>query len=360
MKILHIVPALEAGGVERGTIDLALSLEKQGESVVVISNGGRLVEELEKNDISHIKLPVHKKSLTSLLIIPKIARILKSQEIDIVHASSRVPAWIGFLASKLTTTPFVTSCHGFYSKHPFSYVMGWGKLVMVISKSIEKRMTQDFNVPENKIRLVYRGLDLAQYPYHPEKYDNEKHSFTIVNIGRLSPIKGQLEFIKAMKHVSNRIKHVEAWIVGAPQKGKEYYLDKLKALVKELGLEKHVKFLGLRSDIQDLLKKSDCLVLSSNVPEGFGRTVIEAGAVGTAVCASDVGGIKEIIDNGVSGLLFPPKDQVAMADAIVRMLVDISLRKTCVKNLRKKVERFFTLEQMAETTLDVYKEAIEK
>lgn len=357
MKILHMVPALEAGGVETGTVDLALSLGNLGVSVIVISSGGRLLRNLEQSGIPHIKLPVHKKSLSSLLLVPRVASIIKARHIDIVHASSRIPAWIGFLACKLTGTPFVTSCHGFYSKHFFSRVMGRGKLVMVISKAIEKRMVEGFKVPKEKIRLVYRGVDLAKYPYHPGKNDEEKNSFTIINIGRLTPIKGQNEFIKAMKRV-NRIKRVEAWIVGGAQRGKEHYLDELKNLARELGIEERIRFLGTRSDIADLLKKADCLVLSTNVPEGFGRAVIEAGAIGTPVCASGIGGIKEIIDNGTSGLLFPAEDEVAMADSIVKMLSDVDLRKRCAGNLRKKVEGFFTLDRMARETLSVYKEAV--
>jgi len=236
--------------------------------------------------------------------------------------------------------------------------MGWGKLVMVISKSVEKRMTEDFKVPKEKIRLVYRGVDLTKYQYYPDKYDREKDYFTIINIGRLTPIKGQYEFMKAMKHVINKTKRVEIWIVGGRKIGKTRYLDTLKNSAKELGIEKHVKFLGRRSDIPALLKKSDCLVLSTKIPEGFGRTVIEAGAIGTAICASDVGGIKEIIDNGVSGLLFPAGDEIGMSEAVIRMLNDVELRKRCARNLRKKVEQFFTLDKMAKATLSVYKEAL--
>jgi glycosyltransferase involved in cell wall biosynthesis len=358
MNILHMVPALESGGVETGTVDLALSLKKFGRTVVVVSSGGRLVDALERNGITHIKLPVHKKSISALLLVPKIARILKTHKIDIVHASSRVPAWIGFFACKLTGTVFVTSCHGFYSAHLLSRVMGWGKLVMVISKTVGKRMTEAFGVPESRIRLVYRGLDLEDYPYRADKYTQEKDSFIVINIGRLTPIKGQHEFIEAMKHVAGRMKNTEAWIVGGPKEGKGDYPDTLGRLAKELGIEDRVKFLGLRSDIQDLLDKSDCLVLSTNIPEGFGRTVIEAGARGTAVCASGVGGIKEIVEDSVSGLLFPPNDPPAMADAIVRMLSDVELRQKCARNLRAKVEQNFTLDKMARRTLAVYEEAL--
>ena len=355
MNILHLVPALETGGVETGTIDLATSLKKLGQTVVVVSDGGKLVKELEKNGILHIKLPIHKKSITSLLLVPEVMRILKRENIDIVHASSRVPAWIGFLACRLTKTPFVTSCHGFYSKHFLSSVMGRGKLVMVISETIKERMVKDFRVPENKIRLIYRGLDPDKFPYDPTKYDRNKERPVVINIGRLTPIKGQREFIKAMKHVINRITTAEAWLVGD---GKEYFLDELKKVRDEQGMAGHIRFLGRRSDLKDLLKVADCLVLSTNVPEGFGRVLIEAGASGTACCASNTGGIREILEDGVSGLLFPPGDDVKMADSILKLLEDRALSKKYAGNLRKKIEACFTLDKMASETLSVYEEAL--
>jgi glycosyltransferase involved in cell wall biosynthesis len=359
MNILHMVPALESGGVETGTIDLALSLRKLGQTVIVVSSGGRLVGELEASGIIHIRLAVHRKSVSTLSLVPKIIDILKTYRIDVVHASSRVPAWIGFLACKLTGTAFVTSCHGFYSRHFFSRVMGWGKLVMVISESIGARMAEGFRVPKDRIRLVYRGLDLAKYPYSPNKYEKEPDSFVVINVGRLTSIKGQYDFIEAMKRVVRNIA-AEAWIVGGVEEGKEYHLGRLKEFTRRLNMEKYVKFLGLRSDIPDLLRKADCLVLSTNIPEGFGRSVIEAGAAGTAVCASRIGGIKEIVTDGESGLLFTPKDTAEMAGVIIKMLKDIGLRRKCSRALRKRVEENFTLDKMARSTLAVYEEALKR
>ena len=337
MNILHLVPALEYGGVETGTIDLAVSLKKLGHQVLVVSSGGPQVETLKRNGVNHIELPVHRKSPYTLFVVPKLARLITSQKIDIVHASSRVPAWAGFLATRITKTPFVTSCHGYYSRHIFSNVMGRGKLVMVISKSISGRMKNDFHVPENKIRLVYRGLDLSKYRYDAAKYKDEKKPFVVMNIGRLTPIKGHYEFIEAMRRVCDHLE-AEAWIAGGAPEGKEKYLDTLKDLTKKLHLEKHVKFLGYQSDVPKLLENADCLVLSSNIPEGFGRTIIEAGATGACVCASRIGGIPEIVEDGVSGLLFTPNESSEIANAIVRILKDKELAKKCARNLRKKVE----------------------
>ena len=361
MNILQLIPALDQGGVERGTVDLAREFVKKGHSVFVISSGGSLVRELKKSGTTHITLAIHKKDPSIILRILDVTKIIKAKKIDVVHASSRVPAWIGFFACKLTGTPFVTSCHGFYSKHFFSRVMGWGDPVMVISKTIEKRMMQDFNVAEDRIRLVYRGLNIDSYKYFPDKYDTESEKYLVVNIARITPIKGQYEFLKAMKIVKDRFnKDVKIWIVGGVDINKEGYLHKLSSLVKELDMTDSVRFFGLISDVGSILKEADCLVLSSNVPEGFGRTIIEAGASGTACCASGIGGITEIIEDGVSGLLFPPGNEEKMAEAIIKMLSDRAFCKSCAANLRAKVEKDFTLEQMASKTFAVYEEAIGK
>jgi len=358
MNILHLVPALESGGVERGTVDLALALKKFGHNIIVISSGGRMVKYLEDGGVSHVRLPLHKKSPLTFFLIPRIAKVIRDNKTDIVHASSRVPAWVGFFASRMAGTRFVTSCHGFYSKHFFSSIMARGELVMVISRAIGKRMSGAFGVPEKKIRLVYRGVDLKRFPFKADKYDEDKKSYVILNIGRLTPLKGQYEFIKAMRYVREKFGNAEAWIAGGAEKGKEAYSERLRGLAEKMKLKKCVKFLGLREDTPDLLEKADLLVLSTNVQEGFGRTVIEAGAAGCACCASAVGGIKEVIEDGVSGLLFPPHDEIKMASAIKKMLDDAALRKKCARGLRKKVEENFTLEKMANQTLAVYREIL--
>ena len=359
MNILKLVPALDQGGVERGTVDLSREFVKKGHSVFVVSNGGRLVKELRGSGATHIKLPVHKKDPSIILRILDLTKLIRSKKISVVHASSRVPAWIGFFACKLTATPFVTSCHGFYSKHFLSRIMGWGNPVIVISKSVEEMMIRDFNVPKERLRLVYRGLDVGRYEYDQSKYERDNGKYIVVNIARITPIKGQYEFIRAMKIVKDKFnKDVKVWIVGSVDINKEGYLHKLSSLVKELDMTDNVRFFGLINDVGSMFKEADCLVLSSNVPEGFGRTVIEAGATGTACCASGIGGVTEIIENGISGILFPPADEEKMADAIIKMLSNRNLSKACAANLHAKVEKDFTLEKMAAHTLDAYQEAI--
>ena len=189
MKILQILPALELGGVERGTIDLAKALKARGEGAVVISAGGSLVQELQKEGIPHYSLPVGQKSLLSLSLVPRIAEIIQKERVDIVHARSRVPGWLAWLAARKAGVSFITTCHGYYSHHLLSYVMGWGKRVIVPSQVIARHMIDDFGVSPECITLIPRGVNLAEFPFHPEKYDTlAPKTFRILNVGRFSPI----------------------------------------------------------------------------------------------------------------------------------------------------------------------------
>lgn len=357
MRIAQILPELNVGGVETGTVDLAKALKKRGEEPYVISNGGALVEELIKAGIPHLKLPVHKKSVASLALVREVAQFIERERIDIIHARSRVPAWIAYLAARRTDCDFVTTCHGYYSKHFFSRVMGWGKRVIVISHSIGRRMIDDFGVSPERITLVHRGVDLAKYRYAAGKYDQPKAgAYKIVNVGRLTPIKGHEEFIRAVHLLSKRIQNFEVSIIGAPDRGKESYFQNLKLTVNRLGLSSHIKFLGTRRDIPELLHQADLLVLPSKIPEAFGRVLIEAGASGTVVAASRIGGILDVIQDGENGLLFSPENHEDMALVMERLLKDRALSKKLSVSLRKKVEHEFSLEQMVDKTHQVYQE----
>jgi glycosyltransferase involved in cell wall biosynthesis len=168
MNILQILPELNVGGVETGTIDLSRYLVTNGHRSIVVSNGGVLVERLEKNSGVHYKLPVHKKNLwTMLRMIPKVRKIILSEKIDIVHARSRVPAWIAFFACRGTEAEFITTAHGFYKSHAFSQIMGWSKYVIVPSESIGRYMIENYKVPSHNIRCIPRIIDLERFPITP-------------------------------------------------------------------------------------------------------------------------------------------------------------------------------------------------
>ena len=356
MKIMQIVPELRSGGVERGTIDLAKYLKQKGYASVVVSAGGPLVGELTAAGVTHYALPVHKKSLFSIIrSVKALSKIVRIEGIDVIHARSRVPALIAFFVSRKTHIPFVTTCHGFYSRHFLSRLMGWGKIVIVASHIIGKRMRDDFGVPHSKIRLIARGVNLQEFQFRSLS-EGKKNQIVIGLVGRITPIKGHPLFLKAMARVTRVFPNIKIQIVGdAP---KPQYKEELLMLTRRLGLTHSVEFLGTRYDIPQLLSNMDVLVVPSVGEEAFGRVAIEAGACGVPVVATRIGGLIDIIENESNGLLVPPDDPRVLADAITRLIKEPELARSLAASMRKKVEKEYSLDLMFEKTLQVYQEAI--
>ncbi len=358
MNILQILPELNVGGVETGTLDLAKYLVRSNHKAVVVSNGGELLKELESYGAIHYQLPVHKKSLLSIIkTIPRLVEIIKKEKIDIVHARSRVPAWIAYFAARRTHTVFITTCHGYYKKHLLSGVMGWAKRVIVLSNVIARHMIDDFGVPYERIKLVPRSVDLERFKYtSPDK--KRRGEFNVGIIGRITPIKGHLHFIKAMAKVARSVPRLKIWIVGDAPASRQAYKEEIQVLVKRLGLWSYTEFLGTQRDIPEILSNLDLLVLATVTHEAFGRVIIEAQAVGVPVVATEVGGVVDIIENEKTGLLVPVADPTSMADAIIRIFKDKELARNLAENAYKKVREIYNVELMVKNTLDVYKDAL--
>ncbi|MFC1594383.1 lipopolysaccharide heptosyltransferase II [Candidatus Omnitrophota bacterium] len=358
MKVLQILPELNVGGVETGTIDLSRYLVDHGHKMVVVSNGGELVKELEKMGVVHYRLPVHRKSLFMLSkMVKELVKIIQRENVDIVHARSRVPGWIAFFATRRTNTVFVTTCHGYYSKHFLSAVMGWGKLVIVPSQVVGKHMIDDFGVPYQRIRLIPRWVALEKFKF--KSVDKKARTkFTIGIIGRITPLKGHEYLLKALAKVLRSLPYIKLLIVGDAPAHKMQHMDELKTLVRRLGLTHYVEFLGKRRDIPEILARLNLLVLSTTTEEAFGRVILEAQASGVPVVATRVGGVVDIIEDGKTGLLVPPKSPDAMAEAIVKILKDTKRAQEFSENAYKRVREYFTLDLMAEKTLDAYNEAL--
>jgi lipopolysaccharide heptosyltransferase II len=358
MNILQVIPELNVGGVETGTLDLAKYLVRQKHKAIVVSAGGQLVQELQSCGAIHYQLPVHKKSLVSIIkTIPHLVRIIKKEEIDIVHARSRVPAWIAYFACLRTNAVFITTCHGFYKKHAFSHVMGWAKRVIVISNVIARHMVDDFKVPCERIRLVPRSVDLEKFKFiSPEK--KRKKVFNVGIIARITPIKGHLHFIKAMARVSRRVAHLKIWIIGDAPASRLGYKEELQVLIRRLGLSHCTEFLGTQRDISGVLSNLDLLVLATTSHEAFGRVIIEAQASGVPVVATRVGGVVDIIDDEKTGLFVSPADPASMAEGIMKIHNDLQLAKRLAEEAYKKVQEKYRVELMVKNTLDIYHEAL--
>ncbi|MFH0753112.1 MAG: glycosyltransferase, partial [Candidatus Omnitrophota bacterium] len=355
MKILQILPELNVGGVERGTLDLAQYLMDHGHESIVVSNGGTLVPTLEAGGSRHFTLPVHRKNiLIAWECMKELRRIIVEEKVDIVHARSRVPAWIAYLATRKTDAEFVTTCHGYYSMNFLSGIMGWGKLVIVISEVIGWHMIEHFRVSAQNIRLIPRSVDLEKFKFRPRP--SGRSSVVVSMIGRITPLKGHSFFLEAMAKVIRVMPYVKVRIIGDAPEQKYDYKDSLILLTRRLGIAENVEFMGNRSEIPSLLSESDVLVLGTVTQEAFGRVLIEAQAVGVPVVATKVGGVVNIVEHEKTGLLVLPKDVDAMAGAVLRLINDHKLVDSMAVEARRRVEEKYTIETMASKTLAVYDE----
>lgn len=359
MKVLQILPELNVGGVETGTVDFARYLVNHGHQSFVVSNGGMLVDDLTRNGSVHVPMPVHKKNLfTMMMCVRRLRAFIRKERIDIVHARSRVPAWISYFACRGTQAQFVTTCHGYYSTHFFSRAMGWGKRVIAISQVIARHMVLDFKVPPELVRVIPRSVDLSRFQIE-RAAKSPSDPKVITMIGRITPLKGHPYFLRAMAHVVRQIPNLKIQIIGDAPPHKRFYLDEILLLTRRLGLEKHVEFLGNRRDIPHLLAHSDCLVLSTITEEAFGRVILEAQAAGVPVVATRVGGVVEIIDHEKTGLLVMPKDVESMAKAVLKVLNDPGLAEKFTEEAQRKIDAQYTIKHMAGATLKVYEEVMD-
>jgi len=358
MNILQMLPELHVGGVETGTLDLAQYLCRYGHRAIVISNGGDLVKELESHGAKHYTLPVHRKSLwTMFRMIKCVKKIIQDEKVDIVHARSRIPAWIAYFASRKTKASFITTCHGYYNNRFFSQIMGWARIVITPSKVIARHMIDDYYVSPEAIRCIPRSVDLSKYEVQRKKRTANARPVVAI-VGRLTKLKGHEFFIQAMAKVVQKISNMKIWIIGDAPQGKAFYKEELEMLVKRLGLKEHVEFLGNRRDIPKLLSQTDVLVLSTITQESFGRVILEAQAAQVPVVATEVGGVVDIIDDEKTGLLVMPKDIEAMAKSVIRLLKDRELSQSIVIEAKKKLQEKFTLEKMALSTIAAYEELL--
>ncbi len=334
LTVVQVLPALNAGGVERGTQEFARELARAGHRSIVISNGGRLVEQIVADGSEHIAMPVHRKSLVSIFQVRPMRRLLESLNADVVHVRSRMPAWIVWLAWRKmdpqTRPRLVSTFHGMYSVNAYSAIMAKAEHTIAISECVRRYILDNYGLAESGITLIPRGVDPAAFKKNAADeawrqalfadYPNMVGKKIILMPGRLSRWKGQEAFLEMMARLVRLRPDCHGVIVGDAEPDKQHYLQELMSKRAELGLENSVSFVGHRSDIPAFYDLASVTCHMSNKAEPFGRTVPESLASGTPVVAYDRGGASESLKVGFPHGLVAPDDVVSFAARVADLL----------------------------------------
>lgn len=371
-KILQLIPALESGGVEKGAFEIARALDKQQMSSLIASAPGSMVAKLPQS-CQHIHLALDKKNpLLFWSLVAKISKIISEHGINVVHACSRWPAWIGYYAAMKSNCHFITGFHGFYGtgseiKKRYNSIMLKGERVIAVSDVLRSHILQEYSHIvenlENKIEVIYRGVDCSN-EFHPDKINTEICAQLAKSWGlqdgvavilfpaRFSRWKGHLFFLDALEKIPTEYKF--CCIFMGDMSGNENYIEQINKKIYHLGLKGIVRLQNHTPNMREAYYLADMVVAPSLKPEAFGRIAIEAQAMCAPVLAMAHGGSMETISDGVGGWLLP-EDQNAWTAKITELLaLNQNTRQQIGYAGRDYVSRYFSLEQMGKLTVDLY------
>lgn len=356
-----MLPRLQSGGVERGTLEIAAALVQAGHRSIVVSEGGAMVTRLVAAGSEHVEMQVAKKQLGTFNTIRRLAAFIGRENPDVVHARSRLPAWLCWQALKSCrgfVPRFATSVHGLYSVNRYSAVMAKGDLIEAVSDTARDYLLENYpHVDPTRVRTIYRGVDPELYysGFRPSagwiqgwrESLGETDATTIVLPGRLSRLKGHFEFLDVCRELGRIGLRFQGFIVGGIDRGREKYAQSLKREIEgDRFLNERVTMLGHRNDLREIISVADVVVSLSTKPEAFGRTVLEALSLGTPVVAFGHGGAGEILRKHFPYGAVPPFDCRAVAETII----DIT------RTSRFITPHDYTLKKMCEQSISMYRE----
>lgn len=342
--ILQILPALNQGGVERGTVQIDHAIVEAGWNSVVVSSGGRLVEQLKGK---HIELPLATKNPIKILLnARKLQKIIEAEGVDIVHARSRAPAWSAKIAAEKTQAHFMTTFHGTHKigselKRKYNSVMASGEVVIAVSEFIKNHILENYQVDAKKIVVIPRGVNLEEFSpdVEPIGLGAPAGKKLVILPGRITRWKGQKVFAEAMRGVD-----AIGVIVG--DVGSKDYMREVEEILPD-----NVIVLPGTRELAAVLVNADVVVTASTQAEAFGRIAIEAQALGKPVVATTIGGSLETVIDGKTGVLVQPDNVESMRAGIEKILAS---KKKWAKPCRENAEKF-SEKIMQEKTLAVYK-----
>lgn len=370
--VLQIVPSLVTGGAERGCVDVAAAVVEAGGTALVASSGGPMVHELVRAGAEHVTLPLATKRPWSIRRNARhLAELIGARGVDIVHARSRAPAWSAFLACRKTGTPFVTTFHAPYAitsplKRWYNSVMARGERIIAISDYVARYIAANYRVDASRIRVIPRGIDFERFS--PDRVGAERVVQlarrwrladgvpVILLAARLTRWKGQLVMLDALARLNRR--DVRCMLVGSSQ-GRVAYRRELEQRIGELGLGAVVRIDEDCNDMPAAYMLSDVVVHASTDPEGFGRVIVEAQAMGRPVIASNLGAPPDAIRHGETGWLAPPGDPDALAELLdIALSLDPEERSAMADRAMAFAHENFSRRSMTESTIEVYDEVL--
>lgn len=365
LTVVQLLPALESGGVERSTLEIAEALVRAGHRAIVVSAGGRLVAPLLASGAEHITLDIGRKSLLTLRHVRGLRDLFARECVDIVHARSRLPAWLGFKAVGALPASqrprFVTTVHGLNSPGRYSAVMTYGERVICVSESVRRFVLQHYpRTDAGKLRVIPRGIDPTQFPRRPwpdaamrahfsEQYPALRGDGPLLLLpGRGTRLKGHADAIALLSRLRSEGTQATLWMPGAREHGREAYIAELEGEAAQAGVADALVITPPTSRIADAYAAADLVLQLSRKPEAFGRTVVEALSVGRRVLGWAHGGVGELLAQLQPQGAVPPFDEVQLAHTAQAMLAQPPSLATMPAN--------YTLRAMQSATLATYQE----
>ncbi len=365
LTIVQLLPQLNAGGVERGTLEINRALVAKGHRSIVISGGGQLVPQLQAEGGEHVQMQVWKKSPLTLASVGRLRRWMADVQPDIMHARSRVPAWVTWLAwrrmAAASRPRFMTTAHGMNRPNMYSRIMTYGERVIAVSNTCRDFLLN--NYPEtdpSKVEVVHRGVDPIEFPYGHQpseswlqqwytKHPELRGKFVACVPGRVTRFKGHLDFIQAIRLLKDRGTFINGVIAGGEDPRRTNYSNELRARITELELNDQITFTGHRSDIKDVISACDVSVSTSiKPPESFGRAVLESVRLGKITLGYAHGGVGEVLSTVYPEGCVPLQDVEFLASRLH------AAKSGQIQPPREN--RDFLLKTMQDKTLAIYKQ----
>ena len=371
--ILQVIPDLAAGGAERTTVEMAEAITGAGGRALVVSEGGRLESSLARAGGELIKLPVASKNPVTLRANSRrLATLIADQNVSLIHARSRAPAWSAYWAARKAAIPFVTTYHGAYSgtsgpKRVYNSVMAKGDLVIANSDWIAAHLIAIHKVDPAKVITIPRGVDFTAFDpanitsQRQHDLQNAWHisdddpRLILLLPGRLTSWKGQKVAIEAVATLSGEERKRIHLVLAGDAQGRSAYVTELEDAILHNGLGGTVSIVGHCTDMPAAYALADIILAPSTRPEAFGRVAAEASAMAKPVIVSDHGGQRETVIEGQTGTRAEPGSITSLA-ACIRMLINLPApaRKAMGEVGQAHVRKHFSKEQLQTATLKVY------